>query len=208
MIFKGLIAALVMFAGMSSANAQCANGRCVKGKASVVSRTPLFFPRLRGQKITAKATMRVPYDPAPVCQPGQPCMPSMPTVAPAEPAPEPVAEQAPAPAVPAVVECQPCQPVCSNCQPSVSASVSVNIGAGVSAQWGPPHLAAIALQSARYRAARRIKGHCHIDMQHTSGVGWASHNSTPRTCYWEKRNVGGYAAVRGADGWYSALILR
>jgi len=61
-----------------------------------------------------------------------------------------------------------------------------------------------ALASAQYRAANRIHGHCHIDSQTTSGVGWASHDSMPTTCL--GKGGEGYAVVRGVDGWYATKI--
>jgi hypothetical protein len=65
----------------------------------------------------------------------------------------------------------------------------------------------IALRSAQYRAAHGIKGHCSIEMGRNAGVGWSSHDPNPRTCFWERRHQGAYASVRGADGWYSTLVL-
>lgn len=65
-------------------------------------------------------------------------------------------------------------------------------------------LYAIALASAQYRAARGIHGHSPIDMQHTSGVGYASHDSTPMTCLGDSGPT--YASVRGRDGFYATLI--
>jgi hypothetical protein len=65
----------------------------------------------------------------------------------------------------------------------------------------------IALRSAQYRAANGIKGHCSIEMGRNAGVGWSSHDPNPRTCFWERRHQGSYASVRGADGWYSTLVL-
>jgi hypothetical protein len=67
---------------------------------------------------------------------------------------------------------------------------------------------ATALASATYRAQHGIKGHCSIDIRAgKAGVGWASSNSQPRTCYWNERHRGAYAVVRGRDGWYSTLIF-
>lgn len=61
-----------------------------------------------------------------------------------------------------------------------------------------------ALASAQFRAANRIHGHCHIDSQTNSGVGWASHDAMPTTCL--GRGGEGYAVVRGVDGWYATKI--
>jgi hypothetical protein len=95
----------------------------------------------------------------------------------------------------------PASPGCSGCCKCGATAVA-------SPGSGPADLQAIALASATYRARRGIKGHCHIDSRHKSGVGWASHNSTPRTCFWHLRSQGGYAVVRGRDGYYASLILR
>lgn len=63
----------------------------------------------------------------------------------------------------------------------------------------------VALASAQYRAANRIKGHVlSIEGGYATGVGYSSYNSQPRTCY----GVGGnYVSVQGADGWYSTKVL-
>lgn len=58
-----------------------------------------------------------------------------------------------------------------------------------------------ALASAQYRAANRIHGHSPLDTHRTSGVGWASSNSTPTTCL--GRGGDSYAVVQGSDGWYA-----
>lgn len=61
-----------------------------------------------------------------------------------------------------------------------------------------------ALASAQYRAANRIHGHSPLDMHRTSGVGWASSNSTPTTCL--GAGGPGYAVVQGSDGWYATKL--
>ena len=65
----------------------------------------------------------------------------------------------------------------------------------------------IAQRSAEYRAANGIKGHAmHIEGGHMVGVGWASNNPRPATCY---NNMGGdYAVVRGRDGYYATRVIR
>ena len=65
---------------------------------------------------------------------------------------------------------------------------------------------AVAHASATYRAQNGIKGHCSIERGHTAGVGYASNNPNPRTCFNESR--GAYAVVRGRDGWYATKIVR
>lgn len=85
---------------------------------------------------------------------------------------------------------------------AVQTSVVVN-------QWGSGRALQIAVAASQYRAARGIKGHCGIDARSgkSTGVGWSSYRSSPPTCYWERRNRGAYASVRGRDGWYSTLVL-
>jgi hypothetical protein len=63
----------------------------------------------------------------------------------------------------------------------------------------------VALASAQYRAANRIRGHAYdIEAGYTTGVGFHTDNENPRTCY----GVGGnYVSVRGPDGWYSTKVL-
>jgi hypothetical protein len=81
--------------------------------------------------------------------------------------------------------------------------------AGVVASWGSGRAYQVALESARYRAANGIKGHSRVDLNSgmSNGVGWSTGNSTPVTCFWERRNQGAYVSVRGRDGWYSTLVL-
>ena len=89
-----------------------------------------------------------------------------------------------------------------------SAPVSTG-GANVVASWGSGAKYQAAYASALHRARNRIKGHCSIDMAHTSGVGWSrGHASnTPRTCFWERRHQGSYCAIRVGNEVYSTLIL-
>lgn len=63
----------------------------------------------------------------------------------------------------------------------------------------------VALASAQYRAANRIRGHAmHIESGYSTGVGFSTFNDNPATCY----GVGGnYVSVRGPDGWYSTKVL-
>ncbi len=91
----------------------------------------------------------------------------------------------------------------------VPASVQYAQSASVVQSWGSGYALQVAIQSATYRAQKGIKGHSVIDLRsgRRNGVGWASHNSAPATCYWAERNRGAYASVRGRDGWYSALVF-
>lgn len=63
-----------------------------------------------------------------------------------------------------------------------------------------------ALASAQYRAANRIHGHSYLDTHRTSGVGWATSDSTPTTCL--GRGGANYAVARGADGWYATKFTQ
>lgn len=68
-----------------------------------------------------------------------------------------------------------------------------------------------ALASAQYRAANRIKGHVSrlelVGGIRASGVGYASHDSNPRTCLGRPGQTSAVCAVvRGADGWYSTCV--
>ena len=68
-----------------------------------------------------------------------------------------------------------------------------------------------ALASAQYRAANRIKGHVsRLELTggiRSSGVGYASHDSNPRTCLGRPGQTSAVCAVvRGADGWYSTCV--
>lgn len=99
------------------------------------------------------------------------------------------------------------QRTCSRCG-GVVRSQQYGQSAGVVRQWGSGQKLQVAIASAQYRAARGIRGHCHIERGHRAGVGWSTGNPTPATCYWNQRNRGAYASVRGRNGhFYSTLIL-
>lgn len=59
-----------------------------------------------------------------------------------------------------------------------------------------------ALQSALYRARAGIKGHTRYDSP--GGVGWASRNDAPNTCY--GRGGANYAVVQSESGFYATKL--
>jgi len=105
------------------------------------------------------------------------------------------------------------QTVCPRCG-RVHQARQTSIGGDVVVAFGNPKLIQQALASARYRAARGITGHCSIDTSHRgfrmSGVGWASDNPRPRTCYSQYTHSpnAAYVSVRGRRGYYSTLLIR
>lgn len=66
----------------------------------------------------------------------------------------------------------------------------------------------VAVQSALFRAKNRITGHSSVDLRSgfANGVGWATGNSRPATCF--NSEPGAYAVAVGPDGqYYSTRVL-
>ena len=66
----------------------------------------------------------------------------------------------------------------------------------------------VAIQSALFRAKNRITGHSSVDLRsgYANGVGWATGNSRPATCF--NSEPGAYAVAIGPDGqYYSTRVL-